>query len=1220
MFVLAMPPSPRDSIFISYARSDGTDYAARLRDRLEKEHPEIKLFQDVISLHSGKDWWLQITNALDQVACMVLVATPDAMASDAVRKEWRYARQKGVCVLPVRASDLLNFDSLPRWMTTLQFADLKVGHQWELFIGDLRRPCESPRVPFMAEDLPLDHVARPAEFEPLIHLLLDREREQRKPVAITTALRGAGGFGKTTLARAVCHDERILEVFDDGVLWVTLGEKVDNLVGKVAELTTMLSGEPTTFTSKEAAGTKLRELLADRDILMVIDDVWDAAHLEPFLQGGHYCARLITTRNLDTVPAQCREVKVDSMQPGEAAELLGSGLPQECKPQIMALAKRAGNWPLVLGIVNGVLRERVDRMHQPFAEAIAYANKALDKRGLTAFDPRNTEARNRAVELTVDLSLEPIARTERERFEELSIFSADVDVPLKTVERLWQATAGLDEFDAEELCVQLHNRSLLQVLDLEARYLRLHDVMRSYLQAALARRTDPKRVNGRLVDGWGDPHKLPDAFAWQWYAFHMAAADRATELRELLLSPAWLRAKLIATDIASLTADFVRLPMDEEVELVHGAIRLSAHVLSRDPDQFASQMVGRLLPHQGMAAIRQFAERTAQGTSKPWLRPLQATLHPPGTSLIRTLQGHSGSVYSVALTGDGRRAVSASDDEALKVWDVETGRELRTLQGHTDSVNGVALSGDGRQAISASSDYTLRVWDAETGRRLRTLQGHTGSVNGVALSKDGRRAVSASSDRTLKVWDVETGHELRTLQGHTGSVNGVALDGDGRRVVSASRDHTLKVWNVQTGHELRTFQGHTGSVNGVVLSKDGRRAVSASGDKTLKMWDVETGHELRTFQGHAGPVTGVVLSEDGRRAVSASDDHTLKVWDVETGHELHSLRGHAGPVTGVVLSEDGRRAVSASDDNTLKVWDVEKGGELRILQGHTGVVLGVAFSGDRQCAVSASSDRTLKVWDLKTGDELRSFHRHTQAVNCVALSGNGRRAVSASSDYTLQVWDTETGRRLRTLRGHTRAVTWVVLGWDGRSAVSASLDHTLKVWDVETGYELRTLHGHTGSVNGVALNADGRRAVSASSDHTLKVWDVEAGYEIRTLQGHTGSVLGVALSGDGRRVVSASRDHTLKVWDVQTGHELRTFQGHTQAVTGVALSEDSSRALSASRDHRLKIWDVQTGEAIATFTCDGPAYCCAFISDRVLAGDAGGGVHFLRLEEPRSWK
>ena len=116
------------------------------------------------------------------------------------------------------------------------------------------------------------------------------------------------------------------------------------------------------------------------------------------------------------------------------------------------------------------------------------------------------------------------------------------------------------------------------------------------------------------------------------------------------------------------------------------------------------------------------------------------------------------------------------------MWDLESGRELRTLKGHTDHVNGVALSGDGRLAVSASDDETLKVWEVESGRELRTLQGHAGPVDGVALSGDGRLAVSASDDGTLKVWDVESGRELRTLNGHTTDAVICAwrVSGDGR--------------------------------------------------------------------------------------------------------------------------------------------------------------------------------------------------------------------------------------------------------------------------------------------------------------------------------------------------------------------------------------------------------------------------------------------------------
>jgi WD40 repeat protein len=142
-------------------------------------------------------------------------------------------------------------------------------------------------------------------------------------------------------------------------------------------------------------------------------------------------------------------------------------------------------------------------------------------------------------------------------------------------------------------------------------------------------------------------------------------------------------------------------------------------------------------------------------------------------------------------------------------------------------------------------------------------------------------------------------------------------------------------------------------------------------------------------------------------------------------------------------------------------------------------------------------------------------------------------------------------------------------------------------------------------------------SVSASYDNALKVWHMETGRVVRMLEGHSDWVNGVAMSGDGRLAVSASDDKTLKVWDVETGRDLRTLQGHSSIVTGVAVSADGGLAVSASDDHTLKVWDLETGKALATFTADAALFCCAFASHQtIIAGDQGGHLHFLKIEEP----
>lgn len=178
-------------------------------------------------------------------------------------------------------------------------------------------------------------------------------------------------------------------------------------------------------------------------------------------------------------------------------------------------------------------------------------------------------------------------------------------------------------------------------------------------------------------------------------AYHLAKAGREEDLRRLLLNFDYLHAKVGATDPNALIADYEYLPEDKDLQLVQSAIRLSADILASDTRQLAEQLTGRLLGNIAptiQALLKQAAERKASA----WLRPLHPNLTPPGGPLIRTLKGHTGYVNAVAVTPDGRRAVSASADQTLRVWDLESGQTLRRLEGHAGRVRAVAITPDGR--------------------------------------------------------------------------------------------------------------------------------------------------------------------------------------------------------------------------------------------------------------------------------------------------------------------------------------------------------------------------------------------------------------------------------------------------------------------------------------------------------------------------------------------
>ena len=105
----------------------------------------------------------------------------------------------------------------------------------------------------------------------------------------------------------------------------------------------------------------------------------------------------------------------------------------------------------------------------------------------------------------------------------------------------------------------------------------------------------------------------------------------------------------------------------------------------------------------------------------------------------------------------------------MRVWDLASGRLEHTLKGHTGGVNAVAVTPDGQRIVSGSDDHTVRVWDLASGRLERTLKGHTGAVNTVAVTPDGQHIVSGSDDGTVRVWDLASRPLSNApVEGHTG--------------------------------------------------------------------------------------------------------------------------------------------------------------------------------------------------------------------------------------------------------------------------------------------------------------------------------------------------------------------------------------------------------------------------------------------------------------------
>jgi hypothetical protein len=219
-------------------------------------------------------------------------------------------------------------------------------------------------------------VDRPTEVSAIVTALVGG---QARTVGITTGLYGAGGFGKTTLAQMVCADPRVRQRFAGRVYLVTVGRDLRGpaaIAAKVNNLIKQLTGQDASWTDPQPAGQYLGSVLdAGPRRLLVLDDVWEAGQLTPFIQGGRQCARLVTTRVPELVEGRGPAVLVDQMSPEQARALLTAGLPPLQETVVARLLAVTGRWPLLLRLVNKILADYAQVASEVDAQGAALAER-----------------------------------------------------------------------------------------------------------------------------------------------------------------------------------------------------------------------------------------------------------------------------------------------------------------------------------------------------------------------------------------------------------------------------------------------------------------------------------------------------------------------------------------------------------------------------------------------------------------------------------------------------------------------------------------------------------------------------------------------------------------------------------------------------------------------------------------------------------------------------
>jgi WD40 repeat protein len=247
-------------------------------------------------------------------------------------------------------------------------------------------------------------------------------------------------------------------------------------------------------------------------------------------------------------------------------------------------------------------------------------------------------------------------------------------------------------------------------------------------------------------------------------------------------------------------------------------------------------------------------------------------------------------IVAVTFTPDGRYMLTGSMNGELKLWSLgEPGKSktqlVKTMLGHQGSIFSVAVSPDQKIIASGSNDQTIKLWDMQ-GNLLKTIPTSQEMIWRLAFSHDGQLLVSSGGDVQVKLWNRD-GQLLRTFA-HEGVVWGLAFHPDEKILITSSRDDQLRFWNYLDGSLVQAIPSFSNGLTRLATSPNGNLIATAGVDNTVKLWNPD-GNLLAILPGHKGMVLSLAFANNNKFLISGGDDGLLIIWDLPKILSIDSL-------------------------------------------------------------------------------------------------------------------------------------------------------------------------------------------------------------------------------------------------------------------------------------------------------------------------------------------
>lgn len=490
----------------------------------------------------------------------------------------------------------------------------------------------------------------------------------------------------------------------------------------------------------------------------------------------------------------------------------------------------------------------------------------------------------------------------------------------------------------------------------------------------------------------------------------------------------------------------------------------------------------------------------------------------------QTSGGSGGRTYIIsdAVFSPDSKILAISESKRIILYETLSGKILHLFEGVEEGSISMAFSPNGKFLISGREDKTIKIWDVESKKELSKITNKQSSViECLAFSKDGRQLASGGAESIVRLWDFESGTEIGTIGVFSAESKSISINPKILKLASLENDGKIKIWNLESGEEPLLVDGFASSDSIFTFTSDGSSLMSLF-YPYVYFWSAENGTLINKSvfpyakKNNFGREETFAISPNGKMFANGSFAGDL-VSGIKPNNEqeLKAFRTSGinyGPLE--LLNE----YIKENPDNQ-KIESQTKG----FLQEYARVI-SVEFSQDSKYIITKVENFNGPVGNLPEIDPYPTIGDSTVTVrktedNTILGKVNGQILNFALSPNANLLAITENTRNNTYGTSPTKTSVWNV-----------TTQTLLKSFDEDPKFDLRQ--------NGELVFSPNGKILAGVFESTIRLWDIEKGTEIANLSGHSGKVTSISFSSNGKFLISSGVDTSIKFWDVEIGKEL----------------------------------------------------------------------------------